>query len=202
MAASAADLCLQYPPCTVDIALTINAATTVTIEQGRQEPSTDADTDIGGCRFKFANGVTQDTWGKRCRNVSWKRQVPHGSYIRIRLCRAPEKEAGPLSTAALAGLPANALTKFQVNNQDLVKGIADVAAKEGGLLPTSCLVKAACIGDVADAPPDNVDAYCCQWYVTTSPATHTVVSWGDGTTDNLPANTEIVFGPIGQSLPF
>ncbi len=204
--------CIQFPPCTVNICLTINAATEVTIEQGCRAPSADDDdsgesTDtIGACRLKFAEGTTQNTWGKRCRKVTWSRQVPYGSYVRIRLCASNVcledgmciGGSGSGAGTDSAPLPKNALGKLVINGRDIVQDIATIAQSKGGLEPGSCIIKAACIGaPSAGAPPR--DGPCCQWFTTDE---HTIVSWGDGTASDLPLNTEIVVGPIGDPLAF
>ena len=205
LASSTAKVRMQLPPCSVLITLMINSETQVIIQQGRRVggcAGIDADSGTDTCTLQFARGTVEDSWGRHCRKVTWCRQVPHGSYIRLQFCKADavyDMDSGPVSHGALA---ANALLKFQVNGRDFVHGIAGVASEEGGLLASSCLIKAACIGEPSLLAPDHVDAACCQWYVTTTPTTHTVVSWGDGTTLNLPNDTEIVVGPIGDNLQF
>lgn len=188
--------CIEFPPYKVQICIVINSQTQVTIQRGCATPCL---TDLEApCNLVFGWGATQDSWGKRCRTVTFDEFVPAGTYIRIRLCGAEGCTDG--CTTAGDGIytdacgPANSLIKFAINGTDFVSTINNVAQGGG---TTGCLIKAACIGNVS-TNSDASTATCCQWY-TTGPSTR-VVSWanqsGTGTND-LPIGTEIVVGPIG-----
>jgi hypothetical protein len=192
-------LSIQFPPCLVEISLTINALTQVSIQQGCR---VDGDSVGEEYKLKFANGSIEDTWGRIKRKVTWSRQVPQGAYVRIVLEASSNP---PPKLASTDDLPANSLSSIAVNRKNLQQAIADVARSEGGLTPDTCkfFVKAACVGDAVDAGAGTSGtgaAACCQWYKSTETPSHAVVSWADGTTQDLPIGTEIVLGPIRDNM--
>jgi hypothetical protein len=177
---------VQFPPNNVQICLTINSNTQVKISQGCRLDAED-------CDLYFPPSVAADSWGKRCRLVSWSRQVPTGAYIRIQLCPLDgcTDACNPPAYGSLT-IP-NSLSTFTVNGVSKTTDLL-AARQAGGEAAGSCLVKAACIGAITD------DTYvtepsCCLWTNAsgTSPATR--VSWTS--LGDLPVGTELVYGPIG-----
>jgi hypothetical protein len=177
--------CVQFPPNNVQICLTINSRTQVKISQGCR-------IDGQGCDLYFPPSVAADSWGKRCRLVSWTRQVPTGAYIRIQLCPLDGcSDACDTPAYSTLSIP-NSLSTFTVNG---VSKLGDflAARQDGGELDESCLVKAACIGAKSVSTTPVVGDTCCQW-ITAALAPNNV-SWTS--LGNLPAGTELIFGPIG-----
>lgn len=198
--------CVQFPPFSVTICLQVNSRTAATIEQG-----CNLATDGESCQLYFPAGVTQDSWGKRCRTISWQRQVPYGAYIRIRLCAVDGCQEQCTSDSYTQLDRPNALIKFQVNGTSYLGLINSTATSsitggDGGVVDGSCYVKAACIGTQGTGALDTNDT-CCQWTLVEGETDNNQVSWGFGGlagavgTDNLPFGTEIILGPIGVVQP-
>ena len=197
--------CIQFPPLRVQICLTINSQTQVTIQQGCASACLTAP-EIPGCNIVFSAGATEDSWGRRCRQITWVRYVASGTYIRIRLCAAQGCTDVCTSVAPGAYTDAcaapNSLQQLSINGRDYSSVIQDTAAA-GGVLEGSCLIQAACIGAITDGF-DAATGTCCQWYVNGEDAN--TVSWGLDVTNpggntgqgiaNLPIGTEIIVGPI------
>ena len=193
---------LQFPPCTVSIAMTINRDTAARIEQGYKLPSSSSTAAASpfATNLKFAKGTVQGSWGRPTRKITWSRQVPFGSYVRIQLiplegsgCDAPP-DSWP---APSGGLAPNSLTKFEVNGKDMTRVIATSAKEGGGLGPEKCVVKAACMTPPRQDDGDQEhDPACCDWV---DKGDYRVVSWADGTASDLPVYTEIILGPIGEA---
>lgn len=205
--------CIQFPPYSVQICLTVNSTTQVTIEQGCPVTCLASELLDDTCNIHFSPGQTVDSWGKRCRTISWNRSVPAGAYIRIRFCAGQGCPApcvyGTDSYSSLCGAK-NSLLKFSVNGSDFVSTIQYAAGKHSdssyGLGSYGCRVKAACIGSQDPGAYDAADG-CCQWYTFGTSQGTPRVSWGVGVENsggptgegvaNLPVGTEIVLGPIG-----
>jgi hypothetical protein len=173
---------VQFPPNNVQICLTINSNTQVKISQGCRLDAED-------CDLYFPPSVAADSWGKRCRLVSWSRQVPTGAYIRIQLCPLDgcTDACNPPTYSALT-IP-NSLSTFTVNG---VSKLGDLAAarEAGGVV--GCYVKAACIG-AKTAEVITPNQPCCGW--TTVGPSDEEVSWTS--LADLPVGTELIVGPIG-----
>jgi hypothetical protein len=200
--------CIQFPPLRVQICLTINSQTQVTIQQGCATACPTAPSQPG-CDLVFSAGATEDSWGRRCRQITWVRYVSSGTYIRIRLCAAQGctdvcTTAGNGGAYTDACAAPNSLQQLSINGRDYSGVIQDTAASGGGVLEGSCLIQAACIGNIDAGGFDAATGSCCQWYVNDADAT--VVSWGLGVVNpggatgggiaNLPIGTEIIVGPI------
>lgn len=182
--------CVQFPPNNVQICLTINSRTQAKISQGCATEGVD-----GACALYFPPSVATDSWGKRCRLVSWSRQVPTGAYIRIQLCPldgcTDACSTPSYTTRSIVSIP-NALSTFTVNGVSKL-GAFTTALGDGGVETDSCYVKAACIGAQSEAPIDGTNT-CCQWTSEGTPGPDQV-SW-DSLAD-LPVGTELIYGPIG-----
>jgi hypothetical protein len=187
--------CVQFPPNNVQICLTINSQTQVKISQGCRLDSED-------CDLFFPPSVATDSWGKRCRLVSWSRQVPTGAYIRIQLCPLDScTDACSPPTYSSLIIP-NSLSTFTVNGVNKAVDLA-AAAVAGGTI--GCYIKAACIGVRQSGPSgDSFDPAnaCCQWITPVDGSANRSVSWLNVITPSasfadLPVGTELIFGPIG-----
>jgi len=179
--------CVQFPPNNVQICLTINSRTQAKISQGCATEGKDDE-----CALYFPPSVATDSWGKRCRLVSWSRQVPTGAYIRIQLCPldgCTDACSTPAYTSDALVVTPNVLSTFTVNG---VSKLIDFAAARDLGGEVGCLVKAACIGAKGDAAIDPLNK-CCQW--TTVGPVAAEVSWT--ALADLPVGTELIFGPIG-----
>ncbi len=192
--------CIDFPPHNIQICMIVNSSSVITIETGCNV-TTVSDT----CKLKFTPAGTLSSWGKSCRKVSWSRYVPSFSYIRIRICSNGNDctsgcEDRTVENSGYTEYSAkNALTRFEVDGRDFTQFLLDVASGvlfpgDAGMVPGSCLVKAACITPLQDTL--RTDDRCCQWYHTGEEETQ-VVSWASSL-NNLPIGTEFVFGPIGQ----
>ncbi len=185
--------CVQFPPYNVQICVLINSRTQVKISVGC---ATSAD----ACDIYYPPTVAQDSWGRKCRMVSFSRQVPKGAFIRIQLCGLDGcSDSCYPSSYEVGGFVPNALQTFSVDGVSKLQTLLDVADDFSGEVTNPCYVKAACIGSVTGATAGDTGNACCQWY---DPAqTAPVVRFSPGQTVNDLANlaigTEFVFGPIG-----
>jgi hypothetical protein len=173
---------VQFPPNNVQICLTINSKTQVKISQGCRLDAED-------CDLYFPPSVAADSWGKRCRLVSWSRQVPTGAYIRIQLCPLDGCSDACSPPAYSALTISNSLSTFSVNG---VSKLVDFTAARDLGGEVGCYVKAACIG-AKTTEVITADQPCCGW--TSVGTADEEVSWT--TLSNLPVGTELIFGPIG-----
>lgn len=193
--------CIEFPPHNVNICMTVNSQSAITIQTGCNVPSLDPEG--SQCQIKFAPAPTQNSWGKTCRKIQFSRYVPTGTYIRIRICRSSEGCGTDCTTPPDDNeivTAKNSLQRFVVDGRDFSNDILTVNSGIRGLVPAgavprSCYLKAACIGALSASPLDPaIGTRCCQWYTDSSSIVH--VNWNS--LDDLPIGTEIVFGPIGQ----
>jgi hypothetical protein len=164
--------CPLFPLHKVHICLQINRATCARIQQGCLEN----DQLQQGCIVKYGWGQLEDTWGRECRTIVFDRAVPRNSFIRIRLCSCDGCDA---SCGVDSSLQYNQLKSFQVDGVeyapllDLVRGVEP----DGSL---GCL-QVNCYGDSS----------CCDEDVFRT----------TGSLAEMPVGSQIVFGPIGQTIP-
>lgn len=175
--------CPKFPFHRVQLCIKINRQTAVKIEQGCLvgEPSGTT------CPVKYASVLTQDSWGRECRIVSWDRQVPTDTFIRITLCPADDCTVGcGVAADALAGVCTNALLKVLIDGVDYLSFIQNTV--RGSETPGiwNCW-RAWCAIQGAVLPPGTPVTDCC--------ATTGTINWE--TVDALPWGAQFVLGPIG-----
>jgi hypothetical protein len=181
----------------------VNADSAITIETGCNV--TDF-VDGTSCTLKFSPGVSENSWGRGCRKISWSRDVVTGTYIRIRICKNKDTCASTCSSSSGGGyseaVAKNTLSRFIVDGRDFIGpllGVAtgeyfDVNVGDAGLVPGTCCIKVACQGPKATATDP---AKCCNWYTQDG---SDVVSYASTGFKDLPQGFELVFGPIGEVL--
>lgn len=166
--------CPAFPLHKVVICIALNDNTSVKIQQGCGTSSHLVE-EQDDCTIDWSWGQTYTSDGRKCQVVNWTRTVTDGSFIRIKFCRADDCEDCTVDYNSCGRKIVNALLKFQVDGVDTVAALQEVAKHNGGIGLGCYSVQ--CRGACCDTDPGYV-----------------VLS-------DILAGTEIVYGPIGTSVP-
>lgn len=177
--------CPNLPLHQVVVCLKINSATQVLIQQGCRPAcdvdGPDCDVILGPGGISYNYGITENSWGKKCRVVEFNQKVQTGRYLRFRLCSNDGCYAGtcddiPVSAYSGARIN-NALLQFKVDGLDFVPYYNQILAG-GGFTQIGCST-IRCYGPTGG---------CCDDTTLT------------GNVNSLPIGTEIIFGPVGEAF--
>jgi len=193
----AAQSCPAYPIHTVNICVLVNLDTQVRIQQGClggvDEVDVDGLPDFEQADVTYSGGQTYDSWGRRCRVVSWSRKVTDDAFIRLRFMDAADTE----SASCPDGFHnvKNQLLKFEIDGVSAISTITALLGVSGGASRTSYL-KAGCIGSYPQP------SACC-WYGTLATGLsggtpHWSSTASSSSVKDIPSGAEVVLGPIGS----
>ena len=176
--------CPAYPIHTVNICVLVNLDTEVRIQQGcLGDHDHDEDDDHDQSDITYSSGQTYDSWGRKCRVVSWSRKVTDDAFIRMRFIGAEEDE--PCDAVPLHGVT-NQLLKFEIDGLDLIPVVDRYLALPYGMSSNYSYLKAGCMGGLSGG------SGCCELDVAFVP------TWNKR---DIPRGAEIVVGPISE-LPY
>ena len=186
--------CPLLPLVDVRICFTVNNVSQVVIQQGCPTPIIPAgvllDSGSSAPTVSYQSGITEDSWGKTCRNVVWQRSVQGDRYIRIRLCPAADcascTDAAPVNSAGQSIY--NSLNVFTVNSQNLLPALTLLAQDWGTGSP-------AFIPAIAGYSYVDCAGACVASYGTCGLGPST------GFPTNVSFGTEIVVGPLNELTP-
>jgi len=167
--------CPNLPVHKVTICFRVNKNTQIQIQQGC--PIRDSD-----CSVSYSTGLTEDSWGRQCRVVTWDHFVESDKYIRILVCGASGSCFGSSCGEALntkGQRIKNQLLKYTVDGINIVNLLQYILINGD----TSGCIRVGCVNEEG---PD-----CCHNADGTPSFT---------TLQDIPWNSEIVVGPIGQDL--
>ena len=177
--------CPNFPMNHVVICLRVNSNSQISIQQGCFLGSTLATGDTDPvCSVDYRSGVTEDSWGRKCRVVTWDRFVPSDTFVRIRVCGVNDGCQGACGSDAdyttLGTNIHNALLQYSINGVSLMSQLQATLIGGGvnGCILVGC--KNATVGATD----------CCQ---TAGVSVFTSLT-------NIPWDSQIQVGPIGQLL--
>ena len=177
--------CPALPIHNVTICILLNCDTVVKIQQGCSKASDAYDSDDSDdCRAVYSCGQTYDSWGRKCRVVTWQRKVTDDAFVRLRFCGHHDCEAVCGDTTRHHGRGRNQLLKYEIDGADVKRIIAAVNKQQGGIykcIQANCTV------------PSNDNTSCC--YVDEQTG---VPSWD---LSDIPHGAQIVVGPMNE-VPF
>jgi hypothetical protein len=166
----------------VVICIRVNSCSIVKIQQGCTVGEPLITSEDAVCVVDYRSPVIEDSWGRKCRVITWDRQVPSNTFIRIRICSAdPGCTSGCGGDCDIVGNGAsikNDLISYLVDGTNYVNALQALLLGSGSLGCTYI----GCIG----AGPD-----CC----TDADGNQLFESVHD-----IPWGSEIVVGPIGNLL--
>ena len=183
-------LCPLLPLFQVRICFQVNSVTQVAIQQGTQSNAVTSGAlsfDVSSPpQVSYQPGITEDSWGKSCRNVVWDRSIQGDRFVRIRVCPASDCSTCadvPLSCSG-AAIP-NVLQVFSVNAQDLVLPLTALAqdVQTAGVPATAGLSSITC------------NAGCTSVYPLCG------LGAGSQFPSGIQFGTEIVVGPLNALTP-
>lgn len=181
--------CPNFPLHHVRICFRVNNNTQVKIQQGCLVTTHEV-APLGArteCVVDYRSGVTEDSWGRKCRVIYWDRFVPTDSFIRLRICASDSCDGGCSNDDINASgqvIP-NALINFEIDGVKIINTLQAILVDHvnfpGGI---SGCVQVNCTNS-ADRVTD-----CCQ--------IAGGITWDS--LSNIPWNSQIVVGPIGISF--
>ena len=82
-----------------------------------------------GCPISYLPGITETSWGRLCRKITWTRSVQGNRFIRLRVCAADGCSSCPETPVDTTGTAiVNKLLNFTVNGDSYVNVLNDLAA--------------------------------------------------------------------------
>ena len=167
--------CPAFPLHKVVICISLNDNTLVKIQRGCASTSSLVDLPSEDCNIDWSFGREFSSDGRKCQLVNFTETVTDGSFIRLRFCTADFcSPCGETDLTACGQRVQNQLVKFVVdgvNYKTQLQLIANAGGAAEGCYSVDCFSTACCDPDV------------------------------DINLNDITAGTEIVFGPIGTSIP-
>ena len=105
----------------VEICVQVNSSTCVTFAEACL-------VDASTCTFTADWGITQDSWGRRCRTVHFVRQVPSNKYIQLSFCACNPCVGCTWSPSVDPARPVNVLTKIRINGVNYLDALQSIHA--------------------------------------------------------------------------
>jgi hypothetical protein len=170
--------CPVFPLNHVRICFRVNSISTLRIQQGCLAKTNYTTYSGTTCNVVYETGITEDSWGRRCRLVTFDRKVPTDSFIRLRVCALDAGCSPVCGESGDALVSTNQLVNFEINGVKIIRNLRYVQ-ENGGV--QDC-VKVGCTN------PDPEGTDCC----------NTAGTWD--LTQDVPFGAEIVVGPIGGEL--
>jgi hypothetical protein len=167
----------------VEICVQVNSSTSVTFKEVCLVDSTT-------CTFSSADwGITQDSWGRKCRTVSFQRSVPSNKYIQLSFC-AFNPCVGCTWSAVdnppnIPTQPLNALTKIRIGGVDYLSALQALYSSELGAWPLPIGV----CGSIVPCAIGGPIGGCCAGTYDDNDFT---------SLQNIPGGAVITLGPVGS----
>lgn len=170
--------CPALPIHNVTICVLLNCETVLKIQQGCTVPGSGDD----DCDAVYSCGQTYDSWGRKCRVVTWQRMVPDDAFIRLRFCG---EDACETTCGGDRNQSPVKLLKFEIDGSDVKRIVAAVNKVEYGRY--KC-IQANCTNQTEQ----GATGPCCFL------GEDNVPTWN---LDDIPHGAQIVVGPMNE-VPF
>jgi hypothetical protein len=117
--------CPSLPLFKVVICFWVNSVSQLVIQEGC------AAVPVDNCYVSFLPGITETSWGRLCRKVTWTRSVQGNRFVRLRVCSADGCSSCPETPTDVNGLLIpNRLINFTINGDSYLSFLNELASSD------------------------------------------------------------------------